>query len=80
MTKITIDKFVGTAHERSFSVPGLAMELVRFLPKSAISELDRRGIDVLALDAARRKGVPYSRSTKVVEKGVEKTVYVSVGY
>lgn len=79
MTKIQIDKFKGSTHERSFSVPGgIVMLARRFLPRSAIADLDRRGLDIEAIAEAREKGQPYSRSLKVVERGVEKTIYVSL--
>lgn len=80
MTKLQIDTFIGTEHERSFAVPGVLIDLAdRFLPVQAIDKLAEKGIDVPAIAEARRLGTPYARSVQLNERGVEKTVYLTLG-
>lgn len=80
MTKLQIDTFIGTQHERSFAVPGVLIDLAdRFLPAQAIDKLADKGIDVPAIAEARRMGTPYSRSVRLRERGVEKTIYMTLG-
>lgn len=79
MAKVMVEKFVGDQREARFSFPasflGLASAL---LPQSALNALGNKGIDVPGMLLAGKLGVPYTASVNVVEKGISKTVVVSV--
>jgi hypothetical protein len=79
MSKLRVDKYVGTEHEKSFTVPGCLIDLaVRVLPRSALVSLSERGIDIAAIAAAKKRHGTYSSSTEVHEHGVKKTVSASL--
>lgn len=79
MSKLRIDKYVGTEHEESFTVPGFLIDMaVRVLPPSALASLSREGIDIAAIADARMRHGTYSSSIEVREHGVKKTVSVSL--
>ena len=79
MAKVTIEKSVDGKPETRFSFPACFLSLAKtLLPPSAISALSDKDINIPAMLLARQQGVPYSASLDVVEKGVRKTVVVSL--
>jgi hypothetical protein len=79
MSRLRVDKYIGTEHEKSFTVPGLLIDFaVRVLPRSALASLSKQGIDIAAIAAAKRRHGTYSSSIEVHEHGVKKTVSASL--
>ncbi len=79
MAKVMVEKFVDGKRETQFSFPasflGVASAL---LPRSALQALAQKGIDVPQMLSARKQGMPYTTTVNVVEKGIPKTVVISL--
>lgn len=79
MAKVMVEKFVGGKHEATFSFPASILSVASaLLPQAALSSLADKGVDVPSILLARKQRIPYTASVNVVEKGVSKTVVVSV--
>lgn len=79
MTKVMVEKLVDGKHDTTFSFPAFLLKAASILlPQSALNALGEKGMNVADMLAARRRGIAYSTSMDVVEKGVRKTVVVSV--
>jgi len=79
MARVTVEKFVGSERETRFSFPAFLLHMASvLLPQSALSSLADRGINVRGILLARKLGIEYEASVSVVEKGISKTVVVSV--
>ena len=79
VAKIKIEKFINGEHETSFNVPAFVFGLARtLLPESALYSLAKSGINVRAILEAKDKGVTYTASVDVCERGINKKVVVSL--
>lgn len=79
MKTIKIQKYVGEKHEKTITVPAILVDaLALVLPQSGVSEFQKHGIDLPALEMAVRNGTPYSRTTEVSEGSVLKRIVISV--
>lgn len=79
MTKVMVEKFVDGQHDTRFSFPASLLSVASaLLPQAALSALANKGLDVPGMLLARKQGVAYTASVNVVEKGIRKTVVVSV--
>lgn len=79
MKKIKIQKFVDSQLKDSFEVPVLLVNLVsKFLPKSALTELQEKGIDINKMIEISKLNDSYSSTVKVVEHNIETEVIISL--
>jgi len=79
MKTIKIEKIVNGQHEKTTSVPAALVEVLSsILPQSGLSELQKYGIDLPALELACKEDKPYSKTLEVKEGGVLKKVIISV--
>ncbi len=79
MAKVTIEKSVDGKHESAFSFPGFFVCIAgSVLPQAALNALREKGLDVEEMLAARKRGTAYKVTLNVVEKGIRKTVVVSL--
>jgi len=79
MSRVTVVKFVAGKEEARFSFAMAWLRLAcKVLPPSAIARLEVRGIHVESILQAQKLGKPYSLKVEVLERGVPKTVVVSV--
>ncbi|QEI08734.1 hypothetical protein FXN63_24970 [Pigmentiphaga aceris] len=79
MATVTVEKFVGGKQETQFCFPAVFLGMARvMLPRAALTALAEKGMDVAGMLSAMRSGRQYTTSVNLVEKGVSKTVVVSV--
>ena len=79
MKTIKIEKYVGEKHEKTVTVPVILIDaLALILPQSGISELQKHGIDLPALELAVRNSTPYSMTTELTEGSVLKKIVISL--
>ena len=79
MKKVKIEKFISGKQEESFSFPAFFLGLANILlPQLALNALRDKGIDISGMLLAKKLGTQYTATLNVVEKGIAKTVVVSV--
>lgn len=79
MAKVTIEKSVDGKRETAFSFPACFLCIASsVLPQAALDALREKGLDVAQMLAASKRGTAYKVSVNVVEKGIRKTVVISL--
>lgn len=79
MHHIRIEKSVAGNLEQCIRVPLVAIRTLSLvLPHSAIEQLKATGIDLNAILQAIKTGNPYSETIHVIEKGVAKSILISL--
>lgn len=79
MKTIKIQKYVNEKHEKTINVPVILVDALAFiLPQSGISELQKHGIDLPALEYAVRNNTPYSKTTELTEGRDLKKIVISL--
>lgn len=79
MKTIKIEKFINGQDEKTTTVPAAWLDvLALLLPQAGVSELQKHGIDLPALERACREGEAYSRTIEVREGDVLKKVILTV--
>jgi len=79
MKTIRIEKYINGKQEKTTSVPVAWLDVLGLiLPEAGVSELQKHGIDLPALERACREGQPYSRTIEVREGEVLKKVVLTV--
>jgi len=79
MKTIKIQKYINEKHEKTLSVPVVLVDALSFiLPQAGVSELQKHGIDLPALEQARRTNTPYTKTIEVKEGGVPKKLIISL--
>jgi len=79
MKTIKIQKFINGQHENTINIPAALVDVLSFiLPKSGVSELQKHGIDIPALDLACQQNTVYIKTIEVQEGNVHKKIIISV--
>jgi hypothetical protein len=79
MKTIKIQKFINEQHEKTMNVPLVLVDALSFiLPQGGVSELQKHGIDLPALDQAHKTNTPYTKTIEVKEGAVLKKVIISL--
>lgn len=79
MKKLRIEKYIHHQLDESFTIPlGLIRILNTLLPSSAIDALNQKGLGLEQMVLADRLNKPYQASVEVEEKGIMKTVTVTL--
>ena len=79
MKTIKIEKFINGQHEKTTNVPASLVDVLSFiLPQSGVSELQKHGIDLPALELACKEDKTYSKTIEVKEGSVLKKVIISI--
>lgn len=76
---LKVEKFIGDRREATYNVPdGLVGFINEVLPRKLWHSLAQKGLDLKAAAQAVKARQPYSATIAVRERGVDKTVTVSV--
>lgn len=79
MAKVNIEKLIDGEHETSFSVPTFVLGIAgTLLPESALSSLEKNGINVREILDAKDRGIAYTASIDVREHGISKKILVTL--
>ena len=79
MRTIKIEKFINGQREKTINVPAALVDALTFiLPQAGVSELQKHGIDLPALELACKADKTYSKTIEVKEGSVLKKVIISV--
>lgn len=79
MKKLKVEKYIHHKFEQSFTVPlGLIRILNVLLPNSAIAALNQKGLGLEQIILADRLNKPYQACVEVEEKGIMKTISITL--
>lgn len=79
MKKLKIEKYIHNQLDESFTVPlGFIRILNMLLPRSAIESLAQKGLGLEKIVLANKLNEPYQTSIEVKEKGITKTVSMTL--
>lgn len=79
MKKLTIEKYIQGKLDESFTVPIAFISMLNtILPKAAIDSLNQYGFDIQNMITASKDHSPYHNRVEVEEKGILKTVEISL--